>query len=257
MIFKTKIKLLIVAISFFVVSFVFSSVAGASDYQYKILDPKYNPYAEQIIKDGYKQTNGYKTIKTDKGFDFGRFFVIFVSISFPLFIISLVMKSFRRVTEDVVGRNVVFENEIEIKTVDEVEDNNLVESSVNEVRMEIESQFDSECIDYVDNNLVINDTINSSMTSPIMSLHNNIHNKIIIGQNKGLGFIEKNQKSTLVGFINEKIFELNDFSEYKTNEIRAKLLETVDEKDRYIVRMEKYKALVEVSDEKIDLILEL
>lgn len=50
---------------------------------------------------------------------------------------------------------------------------------------------------------------------------------------------------------------LNKFDSLKSSEIRSRLSETVDNKDRYIVRLGEYKALVEVSDKKMELLLEL
>ena len=50
---------------------------------------------------------------------------------------------------------------------------------------------------------------------------------------------------------------INEFNMIRKNNLRAKYQETINNKDRYIVRLDGYKALVEVDEEKIDLILEL
>ena len=75
--------------------------------------------------------------------------------------------------------------------------------------------------------------------------------------NKGFCLVEYNQKYSLIGYINNEIFLLNQFSSVYTNEIRSRLSETVGNKDRYIVRLGNYKALVEVSESKMNVLLEL
>ena len=78
--------------------------ALASDYQYKVLDPKYNPSAEELADGKVHTVEELTPIKSKKGFDFGTFFAILAMIAFPMFIISLAVKTFKEVTEDVPGR---------------------------------------------------------------------------------------------------------------------------------------------------------
>ena len=78
-----------------------------------------------------------------------------------------------------------------------------------------------------------------------------------LANNKGLCLVEFKKKYSLIGYINDEIFMLNKFDSLKSSEIRSRLSETVDNKDRYIVRLGEYKALVEVSDKKMELLLEL
>ena len=50
---------------------------------------------------------------------------------------------------------------------------------------------------------------------------------------------------------------LNQFNAINGTEIRARLSETLAGKDRYIVRLGDFKALVEVSDKNMKMLLEL
>ena len=62
-----------------------------------------------------------------------------------------------------------------------------------------------------------------------------------LASNKGFCLVQYNQKYSLIGYINDEIFLLNQFESIKTKEIR-------------IVKLDEYNALVEVSDNKMDLI---
>ena len=93
MYFKSGIKFLFVFVAFIALNFLFSLKSVASDYQYKILDPKYNPAAEQLVNGNLAQVNEIKKTKEHTNFDFVRFFAILASIYLPILVISLITKT--------------------------------------------------------------------------------------------------------------------------------------------------------------------
>ena len=78
-----------------------------------------------------------------------------------------------------------------------------------------------------------------------------------LASNKGFCLVKYNQKYSLIGYINDEIFLLNQFNNIKTKEIRARLSETQKTKETYIVKLDNYRALVEVSDKKMNLLVNL
>ena len=78
-----------------------------------------------------------------------------------------------------------------------------------------------------------------------------------LASNKGFCLVEYNRKYSLIGYINDDIFLLNQFDNVKTKEIRARLSETQKSKERYIIKLDNYQALVEVSDKKMNLLVNL
>ena len=82
-------------------------------------------------------------------------------------------------------------------------------------------------------------------------------NTSVLGTDKGLCLVEYNQKYSLIGYIGNEIFMLNQFDSINSSEIRSRLSDSNELRDRYIVRLGDYKALVEVSDKKMNLLLEL
>ena len=223
MTFKTKIKLSVITLIFMLLSFAFSFEASASDYQYKILDPKYNPSAEQLVNGNLANVGDIKQNKATKTFDFGRFFAILCSVTFSLFVVSTVIKSFKEVTKDItttdlqVASGLVKEDSIEQSFADKTTIEEKIEPERTVLQI-VETEENVQETSLKDN------FSKAAVSTPVSSTIKNLSNRTLIGKNKGLGFIENNQKSTLVGFINEKIFVLNEFPEQKTNEIRAKLL---------------------------------
>ena len=75
----------------------------ASDYQYKVLDPKYNPQAEELLKGTLSGISEIE-LQEPKKFDFGNFFAIFALVVFPIIIVTLAVRTFKEITEEVPGR---------------------------------------------------------------------------------------------------------------------------------------------------------
>ena len=76
-------------------------------------------------------------------------------------------------------------------------------------------------------------------------------------KNKGLCLVEYENKYSLMGYINKKVFVLNQFDSVKSCEIRPRLTEKNGNKDRYLVRLGSYKGLIEVSDSEMNLLINL
>lgn len=83
-------------------------------------------------------------------------------------------------------------------------------------------------------------------------------NAVQFSKNKGLCLVTYKNKTALTGYINKDIFVLAKFSDMDNIELRSRLSETIDGKERYIIKLGRsYKALVEVSDQNMELLLEL
>ncbi len=74
-----------------------------------------------------------------------------------------------------------------------------------------------------------------------------------ISPDKGIYLINKNGKNALVGKINDKVFVLKKFEGNITNPIQVRR----DKDDVYMVKAGGFKSLVEVSDDKMGVLIEL
>ena len=101
-------------------------------------------------------------------------------------------------------------------------------------------------------------SINEYLSSPIQKPHNPVLlSSSKLTRNKGLCLVQYRNKVSLIGYINKKVFVLAQFNSLSTNEIRSRLAENEGENERYIVKLGNYKALLEVSENNMELLLEL
>lgn len=225
----------------------------ASDYQYKVLDPKYNPEAQQLVDGTIPLVEEVKAPPKKNKFDFGIFFAICGLVTFPLFIITLAVRTFKEVSEDIPGRKKQQLGRIKIEPV------------INRINTEYipkeTKPKKTTVISHPKNRDIPNKaetSINKYFTSPLKSIPNPmLLNTSPLSTNKGLCLVEYNFKYSLIGYINDEIFLLNQFDYLPTKEIRSRLAETIANKDRYIIRIGEYKALVEVTEANMNLLIEL
>jgi len=78
-----------------------------------------------------------------------------------------------------------------------------------------------------------------------------------IDASKGFYLLDFEDTTTLVGYINEDIFILKRFEEPVEGNIKARLSEHKGDSADYITRIGDFKALVEVTPEKMNLLIEL
>ena len=284
----------------------------ASDYQYKVLDPKYNPQAEELLN-GTLSNVPEVELKEPKKFDFGSFFAIFALVVFPIIIISLAVKTLKEIAEEVPGRENQDTGNITIKAQNDTSAKKEIQKDVQDKKPSYTTQDKKSVVQKqnttpiqhsapVNNQVPVNSkmintvkkdvraasdtivrktqirpampqkppsqkeklpqnaniSISKYFSSPEQKAKNPmLLNTSLLSKNKGLCLVEYNKKYSLIGYINNEIFMLNQFDSVQTSEIRSRLSESVDSKDRYIVRLGDYKALVEVSDTKMKLLLEL
>lgn len=294
--YRTGIKNLLIFTAFILISFAFGTKAYASDYQYKILDPKYNPSAEKIMEGNIPPIEEIKLEKKHQGFDFGLFLAIFAAVTFPIFVISVAVKTFKEVTEDVPGR---IKDKKELEELDAIKEKSKKPQKpkqiIGNVKIPQTSKSNMTNIQTHKSPQVTKNIENANITKPIPRNGNVTKSTTIspktkqmlkrqtskgnfasnyaaspvdkknpmllntapLTSNKGFCLVEYNQKYSLIGYIGNEIFLLNQFSSVNTSEIRSRLSESVDSKDRYIVRLGNYKALVEVSESKMNVLLEL
>lgn len=291
--YRTGIKILLIFTAFLFTSIAFGPRALASDYQYKVLDPKYNPQAELIQEGSIPPIVEVQDEYDSEGFDFKRFFAIVAAIVFPMFIVSLVFRTFREVTEDVPGRIKEEKEESEIQIKQEKTSKNQKRQTIGNIKInqpqaknaeqKLESNTSKKNVSAGQNipvshtpilqNNKTKSTKISSKTEQILKskpsagyattpVHTGKKNPMLLNtaklsSNKGLCLVEYDKKYSLIGYIGNEIFLLNQFSNLSSKEIRPRLSENLGAKERYIVRLGSYKALLEVSDSKMNVLLEL
>ena len=263
--YRTGIKTIIFFCIAAVIFFAANLRTDASDYQYKVLNPKYNPQAQQLIDGTLQPVEPVSIEQQQKHFDFGAFFAIFMLVTFPIFIISFALKTFKKFSQEASrGYEPVIGNiKIEKRRLTEEKDilDSMPEVETVETQESVESvQIQEPKASMYDSKLSsnTNTSINKFFSSPIAHIPNPmLLNTSPLSSNKGLCLVEYNKKYSLIGYINNEIFMLNQFDDVKSWEIRSRLSESKDSKDRYIVKLGDYKALVEVSDTNMDLLLEL
>ncbi len=262
---KHKIlKILFNCIIFILLTLNSCNFASASDYKYKVLDPKYNPEAQQLI-DGTLPPERTMYVEEKEKFDFGTFLAIFALITFPLAIVYIAVKTFKDVMSDCSEEEQIPDNiEIEKNTQKEVDDDNLpynIPASARQpyrtdnlsLNLEIPSSKHS-----INTKEIPNSFVQKYFSAPIEKAKNPILLYTSpLSSNKGFCLVEYNGKFSLIGYINDDIFLLNQFDCIKTKEIRARLSETKKSKERYIIKLDDYRALVEVSDKKMNLLVNL
>ncbi len=251
---KNTIYLCISLILFFTIAV----KALASDYEYKILDPKYNPRAEEVIEGTATQpVQDVASPSAKHGFDFGLFFSICALVTFPILIVTVTLKNFKKIFEEVPG---VEKQEIgNIKIEKKLSSSNTgsrrssSKNATNSIRPAVSILPPEKKLPQSAGN-----SINKYFSSPIEKIPNPmLLNTSVLTLDKGICLVEYNRKYSLIGYIGDEIFMLDQFNTIKGREIRSRLSETIQGKDRYIVRFGDYKALVEVSETDMKLLLEL
>lgn len=272
----------------------------ASDYQYKILDPKYNPAAEKLLNGELQAVEDSEQTETQKGFDYLHFLAILAAISFPIFVFVLSWKSFRHLMDSIPGCNTDETPKQTIGNIKISENDSYIEPDENYYKLE---QFFENSINNTVNEDIFKNAIEEKISSkqvvekPITqdlppkdtpaqapesviteklldSINNQFENTNVatipiekknpillntapLTKNKGLCLVEYDKKYSLIGYINTKIFFLNKFDSIKSNEIRPRLTEKNEGKDRYLIRLGSYKSLIEVSDDEMNLLINL
>ncbi len=270
---RTGMKILLYFCISLIIFFTANTVSFASDYQYKILDPKYNPQAEEIMKGNIPPIEEVKLPEENKGFDFKLLFSIFVLVTFPIVIVTLAAKSYKKIFDEVPGREPIEEKQVignikipekdkQIEKQEQKEIKKISETKINNIQKTVyKAELKSSKPRITPEKKIPQTTgksINKYFSSPIEKVKNPmLLNTSVLSSNKGICLVEYNKKYSLIGYINNEIFMLNQFNAINGTEIRARLSETLAGKDRYIVRLGDFKALVEVSDKNMKMLLEL
>lgn len=270
-----KVKIFVL-VFFAVAVFGAFSAANASDYKYKILDPQYNSSIENYEYDEINNVLIEKAPKQDSH-PLRKAALAILFIGLPILGIYRIVRVFQKAEQ--ADDNANFDVKNEIFALDKFKKlNNTLKSTagtvkqkLNVVKTKVDDKVLAERLERVKATTVpITQTIKQPAPAPKAKIQdkvtktvmNKMKNPLLItnaklANNKGLCLVEFKKKYSLIGYINDEIFMLNKFDSLKTSEIRSRLSETVDNKDRYIVRLGDYKALVEVSDKKMELLLEL
>lgn len=258
---KTSIlKILFNCIIFILLVFNSSNYAAASDYKYKVLDPKYNPEAQQLI-DGTLPPERTMYVAEKEKFDFVTFLAIFALITFPLAIVYISIKTFKDLmadyNEEEERQQVIGNIKIERKDTEEL-DKELEKYHIPDTSKTVYQDTASQVRKRADTKAIPNNFVQKYFSEPIEKSKNPILLYTSpLSSNKGFCLVEYNGKYSLIGYINEEIFLLTQFDSIKSKEIRARLSGTQKSKERYIIKLDDYQALVEVSEKKMNLVVNL
>ncbi len=78
-----------------------------------------------------------------------------------------------------------------------------------------------------------------------------------IDSNKGFYLVDYEGETALIGYIGDEIFIINKFEKLNNCNLRMRLNEKNTNKSTYIVKLDNYKALIEVCEDKMNLVVEL
>lgn len=250
---KNILKIVFGCIMFIFMMFNTSDFANASDYKYKVLDPKYNPEAEQLIN-GTLPPERTMYVEKKEGFDIGTFLAIFAIVTFPFAIVYIAVRTFKEVMKEPSEDEQTIGN---IKIVKDSDSEDEEQDTLPEEIVKLESSIPTNSYKKI-NTKEIPQSFVKKYFDFSTSLEQIPNPRLLytspLASNKGFCLVQYNQKYSLIGYINDEIFLLNQFESIKTKEIRARLSETKKTGERYIVKLDEYNALVEVSDNKMDLI---
>lgn len=296
--YQIGIKFLFTGISLIILSFCTTTAVFASDYQYKILDPKYNPDAQRVVDGELPPVQEVEPYESSS-FDLKTFMAVVALIAFPMFFISLAVKTFKNINNSVPGtdssdaetqqrigniriepkskKQEKKEQTIQQKTthtqsVSPKAVKNTATVPVQKASVPVQKMKSSPIAAKKNNAEAAtsvrspkkklprsaNSSINKFFSSPVQKAQNPmLLNTSPLSSNKGLCLVQYNSKFSLIGYINDDIFMLNQFDNVNSSEIRSRLSDSTASRDRYIVRLGDYKALVEVTDTNMNLLLEL
>ena len=296
--YQIGIKFLFTGISLIILSFCANTAAFASDYQYKILDPKYNPDAERVVDGELPPVQEVEPYESSS-FDLKTFMAIFALIVFPMFFMSLAVKTFKNINNSVPGTDssdadtqqrigniriepkskkqekkeqTIQQKTTQTQSVGPKAVKNTATVPVQKASVPVQKMQSSPVAARKNNAEAAtsvmtpkkklprsaNSSINKFFSSPVQKAQNPmLLNTSSLSSNKGLCLVQYNSKFSLIGYINDNIFMLNQFDNVNSSEIRSRLSDSTASRDRYIVRLGDYKALVEVTDTNMNLLLEL
>jgi hypothetical protein len=86
---------------------------------------------------------------------------------------------------------------------------------------------------------------------------NSIESTYALDSNKGFYLVDYNNKTSLVGYINDNVFVLKQFDEHFSGKIKVRLSEDKETSKNYLVKTTDFKALVDVSEENMKVLIEL
>ena len=90
-----------------------------------------------------------------------------------------------------------------------------------------------------------------NVTSPIKSAPPKILSQLALNDNRGLYLIDYNNSIALVGYIKDKVFKLSSYPYMNKTRLYARLSESVNGKDTYIVKFDDKKMLIDVSNDEM------
>ena len=90
-------------------------------------------------------------------------------------------------------------------------------------------------------------------TMPLKSNPPKVVSQLPLADDKGLYLIAYKDKIALIGYIKDKVFKLNTYSSLTNKKLYARLSESENGRDSYIVKFDNNKMIIDVSEEKMQL----
>ena len=92
-----------------------------------------------------------------------------------------------------------------------------------------------------------------STTTPLKSRPPKVLAQLSLADEKGLYLIDYNDKIALIGYIKDKVFKLNSYTLLNKTKLYARLSESENGVDTYIVKFDDNKMLVDVTDDRMQI----
>lgn len=255
------------------------STAYASDYKYKILDPKYNSTLDNYE---YDEDNAVLIEKEPPAqrHPLRKAVLILLLAGVPILGVYRIIRVLKKVDCADDSQDFDFVREVfaveklkkvnkkikntacyvkeKLDVVKKPVSNELLEKRVQEIRSPRAAEKTHVTNTVQKPTLPKNPPLSRFEAATMDKMKNPVLvNSSKLANNKGLCLVQYKKEFSLIGYIDDNIFLLNKFDSLTSKEIRSRLSETLDNSDRYIVRLGNYKALVEVSDKNMELLLEL
>lgn len=157
----------------------------------------------------------------------------------------------------------LIEKEKEVNAMQEIaKSTNPISSSTDKIRPALQHQYEQAGISQPSKSSM-SSPINKQITNPISKLRNETKESYINGlivksgfnidQNKGFYIVNLDGQSALIGRINDEVFVLKKFDKNVDKPIQVRH----DNENVYMVKADSFKSLVEVSEDKMGVLIEL
>lgn len=251
----------------------------ASDYKYKVLDPRYNSTIDEYTYDEETSRLVEKSAVEKKHPNRKKVLLVFLSGISLLFVMRTI-RVLKKVDDDATAENFNFAKEFfaveKIKKLNKTAANTAVyikdTLSVVKPAPAVDAEKFNETIEKIKQRkaartssapgTVLPNSYQKPVETYVKATMKKMQNPMLIttsklASDKGFCLVEYKKEYSLIGYIGDEIFILNKFKKLSSIDLRTRLSERINTKDRYIVKLGDYKSLVEVTDNSMKMLMEL